>query len=103
MSTRNTHIFVPNPNIVPRKIHDSYFLIDISDTYANDRCALYEINQTGMFIWGCIDGVCTEKEMVSLLKDAIVEPVDEKVIWEDVVDFLKALKERRFIEVQNHG
>lgn len=44
-----------NPNIVARKIHGSSFLIDISDNYSGDKCALYEINETGMFIWSNID------------------------------------------------
>lgn len=42
-------------NIVCRKIHGSYFLIDISDNYSGDKCSLYEVNQTGMFIWNNIE------------------------------------------------
>ena len=42
---------IKKENIVERKIHDTYFLIDISDKYLDDKCHLYEINEIGDFIW----------------------------------------------------
>lgn len=44
-------MYVSNEKVVAREIHGSYFLIDITDNYSGDRCALYEINETGMFLW----------------------------------------------------
>ena len=63
-------------NIVARTIHGSSFLIDISDNYSGDTCSLYEINQTGMFIWNNIDGTRSVKELAELLQAAIVDDVD---------------------------
>ena len=55
-----------NENIVARKIHGSFFLIDISDNYSGDQCAIYEINETGMFIWEQINGARDIEELVAL-------------------------------------
>ena len=48
-------------NPAARTIHGSSFWIDISDNYSGDTCSLYEINQTGMFIWNNIDGTRSSK------------------------------------------
>lgn len=92
-------IFKKNDNIVARKIHDSFFLIDISDNYSNNKCALFEINETGMFIWNNINGSRTVEELVTLLKDAIIDDVDYQVLFDDVVDFTDTLTTKRFVEV----
>lgn len=88
-----------NENIVARKIHGSLFLIDISDNYAGDRCAIYEINETGMFIWNNINGIRTIKELTTLLKAEIIDDVDEQVLYEDVMEFIDTLAVRHFVEV----
>lgn len=44
-----------NPDVVERKIHDTYFLIHTKQKYANDTCSLYEINEIGSFIWNAFD------------------------------------------------
>ena len=86
-------------NIVARRIHGSYFLIDISDNYSGDTCAIYEINETGMFIWNNIDGNCNVEVLTNLLKSAIVDDVDYQVIYDDVNEFVGELVIRRFVEV----
>lgn len=42
-------MLVKNQNIVLRTVHGSIFLIDISDNYAGDKCALYEMSIPGDF------------------------------------------------------
>ena len=39
-----------NPNIRCRRIHETWFLIDITQNY-DDICRLYELNEMGSFIW----------------------------------------------------
>ena len=85
-------------NIVARTIHGSPFLIDISDNYSGDTCSLYEINQTGMFIWNNIDGTRSVKELAELLQAAIIDDVDFEVLHEDVSEFVSTLLEKRFLE-----
>jgi len=87
-----------NCNVVARKIHGSFFLIDISDNFSDDKCALYEINETGMFIFDCINGMRTLDDLVNLLQEAIVDEVEYHVLYEDVVEFVDSLRLRGFVE-----
>ena len=73
-------------------------MIDISDNYSGDTCSLYEINQTGMFIWNSIDGTRSIKELAELLQAAIIDDVDFEVLHEDVSEFVSTLLEKRFLE-----
>lgn len=86
-------------NIVARKVHGSSFLIDISDNYSGDKCAIYEINETGMFIWNNINGIRTIEELATLLKAAIIDDVDYQVLHDDVTEFIDTLVVRHFVEV----
>lgn len=85
--------------IVARTIHGSFFLIDIADNYSGDKCSLYEINQTGMFIWNRIDGSRSVRELAELLRDAIVDDVDIELIYQDVTEFVSDLQEKHFLEM----
>lgn len=93
-------IIKKNENIVPRKIHASLFLINISDNYYNDQCSLYEINDTGMFIWDSIDGIRSVAEIAMLLKEEIIDDIDYQNIYNDVVDFVGFLLNNHFVEVR---
>lgn len=90
-----------NENIVARKIHKSYFLIDIADNYCGDRCALYEINQTGVFLWENLAEGKTLDELVQLLKAAIIDDVDYQILYSDVEDFIKTLTDKKFVLEEN--
>ena len=85
--------------IVSRKIHDAFFLIDITDNYAQDKCALYEINETGNFIWEHINGINTVKDIAIALQQEITEEIDLQILIDDVTEFVDILREKRFIEV----
>ena len=90
-------MFKVNENIVLRKIHGTYFLIDITDNYKEDKCSLYEINQTGTFLWENLANAKDSSELAALLKAAIIDDVDFEIIKNDVDDFVAALRERNFI------
>ena len=92
-----------NEKIVARKIHDSYFLIDITDNYSNNTCALYEMNETGMFIWNNIGEGSSIFELASQLKAIIIDDVIFQVLYDDVLEFIEWLDTRGFVEVINHG
>ncbi len=87
-----------NENIVARKVHGSSFLIDISDNYSGDKCAIYEINETGMFIWDNINGTRSIEELVTLLKTVIIDDIDYQILHEDVKEFIDTLIIRQFVE-----
>ena len=81
-----------------RKVHGSSFLIDISDNYSGDKCAIYEINETGMFIWDNINGTRSIEELVTLLKTVIIDDIDYQILHEDVKEFIDTLIIRQFVE-----
>lgn len=90
-------MYVSNKEVVARKIHGSFFLIDITDNYSGDRCAIYEINETGMFLWENLSTQKTVDELVELLKAAIVDEVDYQIIFSDVMEFITTLVEKKFV------
>lgn len=90
-------MYVSNEKVVARKIHGSYFLIDITDNYSGDRCALYEINETGAFLWENLSTEKTADELTKLLKEAIVDDIDYHIIFSDVIEFIRTLTEKKFI------
>lgn len=90
-------MYISSKNVVARTIHGSYFLIDITDNYSGDRCALYEINSTGMFLWEKLSTKKSVDELAGLLKAAIVDDIDYQIIYSDVMEFICTLAEKKFI------
>lgn len=88
-----------NENIVMRKIHGSCFLIDISDKYLGDKCSMFEINETGEFIWNSIFDGAEIDEVAKSLQDAIVDDVDYEMILSDVTEYVQDLCKKSFLEV----
>ena len=86
-----------NENVIARHIHGPWFLIDITDNYAGDRCALYEINETGHFIWSRIDGRATVEQIARQLQTAITEDVAFDVILADSREFTDTLRAKGFL------
>ena len=74
-------------------------LLNDSDNYSGDKCAIYEINETGMFIWNNIDGTRSTEELATLLKAAIIDDVDYQILHDDVKEFIDTLIIRQFVEV----
>lgn len=97
----NKGLFKKNENIVARKIHDTYFLINITDKYARDKCVLYQINEIGFFIWNNIDGKKSSNDLASLIKFVIKDDVDYQSILCDVGEFLSELNNKGFIKEIN--
>ena len=78
-------MLIKNGDIILRTIHGSIFLIDISDNYSGDKCALYEINETGKFLWDNIDENRTVDSLVDALQEAIIDEVPREYIG-DLID-----------------
>lgn len=97
-------MLVKNQNIVLRTVHGSIFLIDISDNYAGDKCALYEINETGKFIWDNLDSNTTVEALAKKLKAAIIDDIPYAVLQEDVAEYIHDLKRKKFVlEEESNG
>jgi len=93
-----------NENIVLRTVHGSFFLIDISDNYSGDKCSLFEINETGMFLWNKLDEDKFVDSLTLSLQRAIIDEVSYDVLFNDVADYIEELKSKNFImEVAENG
>lgn len=92
-----------NANIVKRKIHDTYFLIDITQNYLEDTCSLYEINEIGAFIWDQINESNTINDIAMNLYQVIQ---DDSIEWNDIIndvkEYIDLLKNEKFV-VENNG
>lgn len=97
-------MLIKNDSVVLRTIHGSIFLIDISDNYSGDKCSLYEINETGRFLWDAVDQNRTIEELVGALQNAIIDEVPRDVLLNDVTEYINDLIGKRFIsEVAANG
>lgn len=92
-----------NEMIRKRNIHGTIFVLDISEHYYNDICSLYELNETGEFIWDQIDGKKTIKKICEVLYDYVSDDIDRAVLNQDVMSFINDLYEKKFIEVKMYG
>ena len=91
-------MLIKNNDIVLRTIHGSVFLIDISDNYAGDKCSIYEINETGKFLWNSIDENKTIDALVKSLQNAIIDEVPIDILFNDVTEYINDLKSKQFIK-----
>ena len=87
-------------SIVDRKISDSFFLIDITDNYSGNECALYEINEIGLFIWRLIDGKNDVQDIIRIVKDAVDGDVSEELLENDIKEYMSELKEIGFLTLE---
>lgn len=95
---------IKNDDVVLRMIHGSIFLIDISDNYSEDKCALYEINETGKFLWDNIEENSTIDGLVDALQDVIIDEVPRDVLVADVTEYIGDLIDKEFVsEVAANG
>ncbi len=92
-------MLIKNANVVLRIIHGSVFLIDISDNYAGDKCALYEINATGKFLWEILDKNGSLDALTDALRKAIIDEVPYEELYSDVSEYIEELKNQRFVLV----
>jgi len=89
-----------NKNIVERQVADSFFLINIKESYADSTCHLYEINQVGDYIWNRIDKSKSEKEIADSLYELIKNEVPYGDVYNDVKSFIKVLADEKFLEIR---
>ncbi len=93
-------MYIKNQNIVARNIHDSYFLINITDNYLDDKCRLYELNEIGYFIWNQLDITGELASIVDALKANIIDEVDYNELMCDVKEYLDILFDEGFVRVE---
>jgi hypothetical protein len=94
-------MIIKNKNIVARQVHDTYFLIDITEDYLNDKCSLYETNEMGYFIWKQLDVSNNSTDITKAILSVIQDDVDYSMIYNDVDGFIHLLIGEQFLEEVN--
>lgn len=81
-----------------RKIHDSYFLINIIQNCLDDCCTLYENNEVSDFIWKNLYDSEEIEIIVDRLLSCLGEEVDKTIILQDVEEYIELLCQEGFVE-----
>ncbi len=90
-------MYIRNQNVVLRCIHNSFFLIDITENYLEKKFDLYEINEIGVFLWNRMEKEVTVEKLKTELIKEIDSEVSEEDIEKDIISFLETLRRRNFI------
>jgi len=90
-------VYEKNENIVARKIHDTFFLINIKQNYLDNKCVLYEINELGYFIWNTLGYTGNVEGIADKIIDKIDEPIERETIVNDVKGFLDILSVEGYV------
>ena len=65
---------------------------------------MYEINETGKFLWDNIDENGTIDRLAGALQDAIIDEVPRDVLVADVAEYIGDLIDKKFVlEVEENG
>lgn len=92
-------IITKNKNIVKRNIHDSFFLIDITQNYLDEVCSIYELNEMGSYIWDLLDSNNTIEDIAKKILDILIDDIEPEVIHADVSQFIEQMASERFVEI----
>lgn len=97
--TENKMLVKRNDNIVMRNVHDTIFLIDITDNYMDEKGKLYEINNIGAYIWENIDGK-TELDVITknLMQELVECNISFDTIYNDIKKYVYTMMNYGFIE-----
>ncbi len=87
-----------NNSIVLRNIHDKIFLIDITESYLDEKCTLYEINTVGAFIWHQIDNFPNISMLAEQLKKEFKD-VEYKILYQDILEYINILQKEGFLKI----
>ena len=90
-------VYVRNENYVLRKVHDTFFFIDITDNYKDDTCKLIETNEIGEFIWNALSKENTIESIAKKLKIKIIEDISFEIILEDVRSYISVLENKNIV------
>lgn len=85
-------------NIVLRNIHDTYFLIDITDNYMDDECVLNETNEVGVIIWRMLSKPIEIDEVVHELKKQLNGEIKDDILHSDIEEYIQYLLQLGFIK-----
>lgn len=96
--------YIRSSDVVLRKIHNSYFLIDLTDNYLDFECCLCEINEVGKFIWDTLSREMTIEEITDSLITVLKDDIEYLEVFNDIADYVAMLVGQAFVkEVETNG
>lgn len=91
--------YVRNPNVVLRKIHSLYYLIDIKSNYRRDTHALPTLNEVGKVIWEMLDAPTDANAIKQKIKELFdVSSLPDGTVEADVDNYISALKDMGYVK-----
>lgn len=78
-----------------KKIGDEYAAIPYDEAYT-ERGAMVSLNDSGAYLWKCLEEECTQEELTLALKEEY--GLDEAMANEAVTVFLSMLREQLLLE-----
>lgn len=95
-----SNIYKHSDSVVARDVHEDFVLFSLIPDEGNWENGIFILNETGKFIWHCLDGKRTLKEVSEKIVSELEEPPDEntvKEIEQDVIVFAEELIKRKMI------
>ena len=79
---------------IVKKVIDDYVVVPVGDNFM-DVSSIINLNETGAFLWQCMENDITEDELVNLLSKEY--EVDASEVKDDVADFIESLKNAKLL------
>lgn len=79
---------------IVKKVIDDYVVVPVGDNFM-DFSSIINLNETGAFLWKCMENDITEDELVNLLSKEY--EVDASEVKDDVADFIESLKNAKLL------
>ena len=90
------NIYRISENVVAREIEDEFIIIPIKSGIGDSEDDMYSLNETGLAIWGLVDGKNSVEQIISFLNDDYEARGEE--IKEDVMGIMNELLKRSILE-----
>lgn len=79
---------------IVKKVIDDYVVVPVGDNFM-DFSSIINLNETGAFLWQCMENDITKDELVNLLSKEY--EVDVSEVKDDVADFIESLKNAKLL------
>lgn len=90
--------YVRNKNVVLRKIHSAYYLVDIKSNYNCYSHTLPALNEVGAVIWDTIASPATIEDIVEALKRIFdMSAVSDDEVESDVKEYISILSKMGYV------
>ena len=80
---------------IVKKVVDDYVVVPVGDNFV-DFSSIINLNETGAFLWKCLENDVTEEQLADMLANEYEVSVSE--VKDDTLAFVESLKNAGLIE-----